>query len=45
MLYAHMTCQNLDFYRTCEEEQDMNFVLELINLVNLIDKSKPSSLT
>ena len=37
-----MICQNLDFYRTCEEEQGMNLVLELINLTNLNDKSEPT---
>ena len=36
-----MTCQNLTFHRTHEEEQNINFVLEFINLANLDDKSEP----
>ena len=38
-----MTCQSLSFSFTCEEEQDINFVLLLINLANLDDKSKPNN--
>jgi hypothetical protein len=39
---SHMTCQNLKFHRTHEEEQDISSMLELINLANLDDKSEPS---
>ena len=37
-----MAYHNLTFHRTHEEEQGVGFVLELINLANLNDKSKPS---
>ena len=39
MSHDHIICQNLIIRRTYEEEQDINYVLELINLAN---KSQPS---
>ena len=37
-----MTCQNLNFRRTREEEQGIGSFLQLINLANLDDKLEPS---
>ena len=33
-----MTCQNLIFHRTHEEEQDIGSVIDIVNLTNLDDK-------
>lgn len=38
MSLGHMTYQNLDFHRTHNKEQGMNYGLELIDLANLDDK-------
>ena len=43
--HSHMIYQNLIFHRTHEEEQGINYVLELINLANLDDKSNLSQHT
>lgn len=37
-----MTYENLNLHRTHEWEQDINYVLELINMTNLDDKLEPS---
>ena len=37
---GHISCQISTLHRTREEEQDINFVLESINSVDLDDKSK-----
>ena len=39
---GHMTCQNINFHHKHEEEQNINFVLVLIDLANLDDKWEPS---
>lgn len=41
-LRNHMACQKFFFHHTYEEEQGINYVLELINFTNMHDKSKPS---
>lgn len=38
MSLGHMTYQSLDFHRTHNKEQGMNYGLELIDLANLDDK-------
>ena len=40
--HNHMVCRNLILCHTHEKEQGINFVVELINLVNLDDTSEPS---
>lgn len=37
-----MTCNTLESHLTHEEEQHINYLLELVNLNNLDDKSKPN---
>lgn len=41
-IHNHMTCNNLEFHLTHEEEYHINYLLELVNLNTLDDKSKPN---
>ena len=40
MLHSHMTCTILIFHHAHEEDQDITFVLEIINSTNLDEKSE-----